>query len=47
MRQAERGANPHPPYSLLGYVWEQVGQQIGFRYNVIIIDLPVMKEADR
>lgn len=37
---------PAPRFSLLGYVWE-VGHQIGFRYNVIIIDLPVVKEADR
>lgn len=34
-------------FSLLGYVWEYVGQQIGFRCNVIIIDLLVAKEADR
>lgn len=36
-----------PLFSLLGYVWEQVGQQIGFRYNVITIDLPLTKEADQ
>lgn len=41
------GSSSAPLFSLLGYVWEQLGQQIGFRYNVIIIDLPVAKEADR
>lgn len=40
------GAPPAPRFSLLGYVWE-VGHQIGFRYNFILIDLPVVKEADR
>lgn len=41
------GSSSIPLFGLLGYVWEQVGQQIGFGYNVIIIDLPVVKEADR
>lgn len=37
---------PAPRFTLLGYVWE-VEQQMAFRCNVIIIDLPLVKEADR